>query len=50
MEQIPAKIQAQYESLLFDKAIPRIDQAFNKKWLQYYLDFGKGGCSSKKTY
>ena len=39
MEQIPAKIQAPYELLLFDKAIPRIDHPFYKKWLRYYLDF-----------
>ena len=39
MEQIPAKIQAHYELLLFDKAIPRMDHPFYKKWLRYYLDF-----------
>ena len=39
MEQIPAKIQARYESLLFDRAIPRRDHPFYKKWLRYYLDF-----------
>jgi hypothetical protein len=39
MEQIPAKIQAPYELLLFDKAIPRMDHPFYKKWLRYYLDF-----------
>ena len=37
MEQIPAKIQAPYELLLFDRAIPRMDHPFYKKWLQYYL-------------
>jgi len=39
MEQIPAKIQAPYELLLFDKEIPRMDHPFYKKWLRYYLDF-----------
>ena len=39
MEQIPAKIQAPYELLLFDKAIPRMDHPDYEKWLRYYLDF-----------
>jgi len=39
MEQIPAKIQAPDELLLFDKEIPRIDHPYYKKWLLYCLDF-----------
>ena len=39
MEKIPTKIQARYESLLIDRAIPRIDHPFYKKWLRFYLDF-----------
>ena len=39
MKPIPPEIQAPYERLLFDKAIPRMDHPFYKKWLRYYLDF-----------
>jgi len=39
MEEIPAKIQAPFEFLLFDKEIPRKDHPFYKKWLRYYLYF-----------
>ena len=38
MEQIPAKKQAHYEHLLFDKEIPRSDHPDYEKWLRYYLD------------
>jgi integron integrase len=39
MEEIPETIKARYESILFEKAIPRINHSFYLKWLRYYLDF-----------
>jgi integrase len=39
MKQIPANIQARYESLLFEKTVPKIEHYYYKKWLRYYLDF-----------
>jgi len=39
MKQIPANIQARYESLLFEKTVPKIEHYYYKKWLRYYQDF-----------
>ena len=39
MQKIPDNIKAQYESLLFEKGVPRINQNSYMKWLRYYLDF-----------
>ena len=39
MKQIPQQISALYEKHLNDKAIPKKDYYYYRKWLRYYLDF-----------
>lgn len=39
MKQIPTKISGLYDKHLNDKAIPKRDYFYYRKWLRYYLDF-----------
>jgi len=39
MKQIPKQINTLYETHLSNKAIPKKDYSYYKKWLRYYLDF-----------
>ena len=39
MKQIPSEISALYDKHLNDKAIPKKDYFYYRKWLRYYLDF-----------
>jgi len=39
MKQIPTQINTLYDRHLSNKAIPKKDYFYYKKWLRYYLDF-----------
>ena len=39
MKQIPSNIRILYDAHLNDKAIPKRDHFYYRKWLRYYLDF-----------